>query len=141
MRALSLVLLIVVASGGDRGAARASDITQSCFPGFCIESEDAFTTIARNPERGHYRFMVSRVQEVLFVQAGAQVPFPHCPRGCLVEEVAGEKRSRVIRTGQIVGRLIGPLAPCSGDRPFHVHLYGYAEEIDPLRFAVERNCR
>jgi hypothetical protein len=134
---LCAALMVPTLASGPR--ARDIEITRSCFTGFCVESVEAFTTLARDAAAGKYRLLLSRTQSILYIEAGSKPVFPHCGL-CSLEEKAGERVSRQNRTGRIMGRLIGPFEGCKGTAPFYVHVYVYLPDANPGAVSVERNC-
>lgn len=119
---------------------RAEDITRACFPGFCVESREAFTAFNRHPMRGLYPLKISRTQTHIYLQAGPEPVFPHCGALCRVEPVDGEKRAINTWTNTLVGRLVGPIAPCGGGEAFFVHAFVYSAEASPDWLTILREC-
>lgn len=130
----ALLMMTVIAQ------AQVQEVTRSCLPGFCIESRDAFTILSRDPARGRYRLLVSKTQAVLYLQVGERPDLPHCGALCAVVEEGGETRVRNLHSGRLMGRLIGPMAGCHKDAPFHLYAYIYFSEANPARFIFERAC-
>ena len=134
LRALFLLGLVLPLPAG------ALDITRVCFPGFCLESNEAFTVTFRNPAKRDYRLLHSETQSTLYLRAGEELPFPHCDTLCTETQTPTERRSRHNRTGILNGRLLGPFEACDGGKPFFIHLYAYFPAADLRRFRVERVC-
>lgn len=127
-------------------AARTIEITRDCFEGFCVESQEPFIVIAREPAKGLYRLKIYRTQSVLYIEAGPAPRFPLCGQTCRIETVAdgnGLPEARAVNEifGHLSGRLIGPMAPCGSGPPLLVHLYAYFRDTDPAAFNVVRDCR
>lgn len=117
------------------------EISQACFPGFCIESKLPFIAIFRDPAKQHYRLREYRSEATVYVQAGEAPVFPHCaPMMCRTEAEDGEPRAFHAKTGRLLARLIGPIAGCGEAKPLMVNLYVYIPTVDLRDFAVTRKC-
>ncbi|MCZ8262192.1 MAG: hypothetical protein O9333_18920 [Beijerinckiaceae bacterium] len=136
MRYAALVLMVLTSEAG----ATSIEITRSCFGDFCVESREAFMTVASDPARQHYRIRFSRTQSLLYVQTGPEPRFPHCEPLCDVAERAGEPRSHQAHTGRLLGRLVGPVPGCGSGPSRYVHLYVYDAEASPDGLTVVAHC-
>lgn len=116
------------------------EITRSCFDGFCLESPEAFMTVAADPVRRHYRVKFSRTQSILYIQTGPTIRFPHCAPHCEVVDSGEERRVFQPHTGRLVGRMIGPIEGCGGGKAF-VYVYVYDAELNPEWVSVVPHCR
>ena len=135
---MGLAGLIVLAFAA-HALARDIEITRSCFPGFCVESRQAFTVLRREPKAGKHRLLLSREQAVLYIETGAAPDFPKCI-ACTVEERTGERIARHHHNGRIMARLMGPFEGCRGAAPFYIHVFVYLPLANPGAVSVERNC-
>lgn len=123
------------------GGFAATEITRACFPGFCVESREAFM-VARGPHRrGWHVLRVSRTQSALYLEAGAMPEFPHCQPLCHETREGGEPRAYQPVTNRLVSRLVGPFPACrEGEPDFFVHLFVYDASASPARFEIVREC-
>jgi len=117
------------------------EISQACFPGFCVESKLPFIAIFRDPAKQHYRLREYRSEATVYVQAGEGPAFPHCaPMMCRTETEGGEPRAFHAKTGRLLARLIGPVEGCDEAKPLMVNLYVYIPTVDLRDFAITRKC-
>lgn len=122
-------------------SAKALEITRSCFPGFCLESREAFTVASGVHRLGWRVIRVSRTQSSVYVQAGVVLDFPHCGDLCEVVTFGSERRAHQHHTRRLVARLIGPIAACrKGEPDFFVNIFVYDASASPGWFEVVRNC-
>lgn len=123
------------------------EISQACFPGFCVESKLPFIAISRDPAKQHYRLREYRSEATIYIQAGEAPAFPHCaPVMCRTETEDGELRAFHVKTGRLLGRLIGPVETCGAEmperaKPLMVNLYVYIPTVDLMAFTITRKCR
>jgi hypothetical protein len=127
--------------GASQSMAETLEITRSCFPGFCVESRDAFVVVRRDPQKGRYWLKVSRSQSVVYMQTGPDIAFPHCAPHCETATAGTEQHAFQYRTHRLVGRLVAPPGSCGGREAAPVYLYVYNPEADLARFTVTRNCQ
>ena len=122
------------------------EISQACFPGFCIESKLPFIAIFRDPAKQHYRLREYRSEATVYLQAGEEPAFPHCaPMMCRTDEEEGERRAFHVKTGRLLARLIGPIEGCGGGKrgeikPLRINLYVYIPTVDLRDFTITRKC-
>ncbi len=129
--------LMLAAPGAE---ATTIEITRVCFGDFCVESREAFVTIASDPARQHYRIRFSRTQSVLYVQAGSVQQFPHCAPHCDIVDTNAEKRAFQPHTGRLVARLLGTVPSCGANPQRPIHLYVYNPEASPDWLTIAPNC-
>lgn len=133
--------ILVIAATLSPAAGQNVEISQACFPGFCIESKLPFIAIFRDPTKQHYRLREYRSEATIYVQTGEAPTFPHCaPMMCRTETEEGEPRAFHVKTGRLLARLIGPVEGCGDGKPLMVNLYVYIPTVDLRDFAVTRKC-
>lgn len=122
-------------------AAQVVEISQACFPDFCVESSEGFFAVPADAEKGEFRIRVFSSDRMVYFYRLDAPGMPECTRLCRVEMVEGSPRAVHARSGAPMGHLLGPFEGCGGAAPFFIAVRAFQPYFELEKFRVVRHCR
>lgn len=141
MMAKPVIVAGLLAASGLPAAAQVVEVSQACFPEFCIESREAFIRVRADATRARFVIKHFGSDRTIVFQKNADPYLVDCSGLCRL--VAGENPPRGVHatTGEPMGRVFGPFKACAGEHSFYVVARVYLPMPELDRFEVVRHCR
>lgn len=144
--ALAALALACVTGAGAGTRAQNIEISQACFPEFCVESREGFMPFSSDPEKNRFTIKVFSSDRVVVFLKSAVPAIADCKGFCRIEKDEGPEKGsglpRAVHTrmGTPLGRVLGPFAACKGEGEFYIIVRVYLPMLDLDKFEVERKC-